>query len=337
MLLGYLPEKASTFAPEIDGAFNFILYVCIFFFVAVIGLKIFFIFKYKRRSEDEVTPRITHNLLLEVVWTVIPLIIVMFMFYVGYKTFFTMMTPPQGKFTDIYVTGQKWRWKFQYETGLEVISSPTQREDVKDYPLLTVPVDTPIRLILTSKDVLHSFAVPAFRIKRDVIQNQRRETWFQATKEGTYLYTCNEMCGQDHSQMIGYVKVVSKEAFKTYLADNKPSVDPLTVGKKIFTQQCSSCHSNEAPSEKNFAMQGPTWFGLYTGTGDRTRPVAGKGDVKVDFDYIAKAIREPKEELAIVEYGPKKGQTYPPAMAPFANFSDDQIKAIITYMKTLNK
>ena len=329
MLLGYLPEKASTFAPQVDGAFNFILWVCIFFFVLVIGLMVYFVFKYKRRSEDEVTPRITHNLALEVVWTTIPLIIVMFMFYIGYKTYFNMLTPKkdQGKYTDIYVTGQKWKWTFEYDNGATIVSNPVKAAGQKqEGAVWTVPVNTPIRLILTSKDVLHSFAVPAFRIKRDVIRNQRRETWFTATQVGQYLYTCNEMCGTDHSQMIGYVNVVSKEDYEKFLVDNKPASDPLELGKQLYAQ-CSGCHANEKGKVGGI---GPNWWGLYPVEGENVRKVQG-GEVKVDYDYIAKSIREPQAHIALDE----NGNPYATKMAAF-QFSDDQIKAIVTYMKTLN-
>ena len=345
MLLGYLPEKASTFAPAVDNAFNFILYVCIFFFVLLIGLKIYFIFKYKRRSEDEVTPRITHNLALEVVWTIIPLIIVMFMFYIGYKTYFNMLTPKQdqGAFTDIYVTGQKWIWEFEYDNGTKIISAPDkakvkahpanvaelseEEQKAKTLPVLTIPVNKPIRLILTSKDVLHSFAVPAFRIKRDVIKNQRRETWFQATQEGQYIYTCNEMCGTDHSRMIGYVNVVSEKEYAQFLEDNKPASDPLELGKQLYAQ-CSGCHANE--KSPAVAKLGPNWWGLYPVEGEKVRKVQG-GEVKVNFDYIAKSIRDPQAHIAL----DPSGKPYATKMSAF-DWSDDQIKAIVTYMKTLN-
>ena len=165
----WLPEKASTFVDIVDPAFMLYYWISVFFFVLICALIIVFMIKYVRKRPDQLaTAQITHNLPLELSWTIIPLIIVMILFFIGMKGYLHMRVPPADAL-QVNVMGQKWSWSFTYPTGA-----------VND--TLVVPVNTPVKLVMTSRDVLHSFFIPAFRTKADVIPNRYHSLWFQATR-----------------------------------------------------------------------------------------------------------------------------------------------------------
>jgi cytochrome c oxidase subunit 2 len=184
----WLPEQASDAASGVDNLFSFIFWISLFFFALIVILMLVFVVRYRRREGVEPEPSPSHNTALEVTWTVIPLLLVMVIFAWGFKVYIDMRTPPANSY-EVQVTGQKWKWLFTYPTG---------HVDEE----LHVPVDQPVRLVMTSEDVIHSFYVPAFRIKQDVVPGRYSKVWFRATKVGTYQIFCAEYCGTGHSDML---------------------------------------------------------------------------------------------------------------------------------------
>ncbi len=167
-----MPEQASTLAPDIDFIFAVITWICIFFFVLIVALIVIFVVKYHRPPGVQAESNVTHNTPLEVVWTVIPLILVIVIFYVGMKGYINIRSAPLGAY-EINVIAQKWNWQFNYRNGA------TTSE-------LIVPVNTPVKMIMRSKDVLHALFIPAFRVKQDVVPGRVTSLWFEATKNGVY-------------------------------------------------------------------------------------------------------------------------------------------------------
>lgn len=345
----YFSPEASTFAEGTDSVFMFITWVSIFFFVAIVGLMTLFVIKYRRKSEDEVTPNISHNLLLEIVWSIVPIILVMFMFYWGYKAFDRMNDPKaaiaeaDGKeVIDLYVKGYQWYWEIAYPHGLKINSnsskvegnlnfkkfSDDEKENDRNY--MVVPVNRVVRLNMTSNDVIHSFAVPAFRVKKDVIKKRNSMIWFKATEKGTYIYTCNEMCGKDHSKMIGYIRVVSEDKYKEWV--KRTAVDTRSTwekGRDRYNSVCKACHTLDGTVKPG---QGPSWKGLFTyenglPVGKVDHAIEGEVIKQVGFDYIEESVNRPMKKLAKGFQGGMGPQT----------MTDAQVREIILFMSSPDK
>jgi len=307
----FLPPEGSTLAHQTDTLFWFVHISGLILTVGLIVVIVYFVIKYHRKSEDEVTPLITHNNTLEITWSVIPLIFVLIVFGWGYKVYMEQQTVPDDAY-EVNVTAQQWAWGFDYDNGAHSMKE------------LHVPAGRPVKLVMTSKDVIHSFYVPAFRLKQDVLPNRYTEIWFNAPKPGRYQIFCAEYCGTGHSQMLGTVVVQKPQKFQTWLAKNKggaaaSNLPPAKLGKQIYEQYaCSTCHSTDG-SKKT----GPTWKGLF---GSKVQLSNGK-TVTADEDYIRESIEKPHAKIV-------KG--FQPVMPSFqGQFSDDQINGIIAYIKTL--
>ena len=198
------PEQASTSAQRVDALMALLLSVAVFFTVLIGALIFFFAIKYRRRSPTDRPPRITGSLKLELGWTLIPAAIALVIFLAGASVYFYIVQPPAGT-EEIYVVGKQWMWKIQHRSGQREINE------------LHVPVGKPIKLTMTSEDVIHSFFVPAFRIKADVLPNRYVHTWFTATKPGTYPLFCSQYCGTGHSDMTGWVVVMPPDQYQAWL------------------------------------------------------------------------------------------------------------------------
>ena len=203
--LPFFPQQASVQAGQVDAVYFFLVAVTAFFSLLIAGLIAFFAAKYRRRSDDEVGVVIHGSLALELLWTVIPFGIVMVMFGWGAKVFFDLYRPPAGAM-EIYVVGKQWMWKVQHMDGQREINE------------LHVPVGRPVKLIMGSEDVIHSFYIPAFRVKADVIPGRYNNLWFEATKPGRYHLFCAEYCGTKHSGMIGSVVAMPPDEFQAWLS-----------------------------------------------------------------------------------------------------------------------
>ena len=305
----WMPPKVSTVAHHVDSLFDFILWISVFFFVLIVVLMVYFVIKYRHREGVEAESSASHNTLLEVTWTIIPVILVMVIFFFGFKGYLDMATPPANAY-EILVDGQKWNWSFTYPNGYVDEN-------------LHAPVDRPIRLILSSADVIHSLYVPAFRIKMDVVPGRYTKAWFEATEPGEYQLFCAEYCGTSHSDMLAMVVVHPAGEFELWLekASNfLETMTPVEAGQKLFAVRgCMQCHSVDGT-----AKTGPTMAGIF----GRTEALADGGTVVADENYIRESILEP---MAKVVAG------YEPVMPTYqGRLKDAEIMAIIEYLKTLS-
>lgn len=307
-----LPPAKSTLAEQTDSLFWFVHLSSLALTIGLIAVIIYFVYKYRRKSEDEVTPLITHNNKLEVTWSVIPLILVLIVFGWGYKVFMNQQTTPPDAY-EINVTAQKWIWQFQYENGARTTGK------------LHVPAGRPIKLVMTSNDVIHSFYVPAFRQKQDVVPGRYTEMWFNAPEPDSAIIFCTEYCGTGHSDMMGEVVIHEPKEFENWLASNaggagKPEdLPPAEWGKQLAQEYaCATCHSTDGSK-----LVGPSWKGIF-GTEET---MSDGSTVTVDENYIRESILEPNAK--VVEGFPGVMNTYQ------GQLNDEQINAIIEYIKTL--
>lgn len=307
-----LPPARSTLAHQTDTLFWFVHISSLVLTVGLLATLCYFVWKYRRKSEDEVTPLITHNNKLEVTWSVIPLIMVLIVFGWGYQVYTAQRVAPADAY-EVKVTAQKWLWQFTYENGARTTEE------------LHVPAGRPVKLIMGSQDVIHSFYVPAFRVKQDVVPGRYTELWFNAPEPGESIIFCTEYCGTGHSDMLGKVIVHEQEDFENWLAANagggsKPAdMPPAEWGKELVQQwACTTCHSTDgSPSV------GPTWQGVF----GSQEQLADGSTVTVDENYIRESILEPNAKVV---------QGFPPVMNTYkGQLNDEQINAIIEYIKSL--
>lgn len=209
-----LPPQKSTLAEHTDALFNFVNVTSIILLTGITIAIIYFAWKYRRRSENDVTPVITHNNKLEITWSVIPLILVMIVFGWGLNGYMQLTTPPADAY-EIRVVGKSWLWEFHYETGFVSVNE------------LHVPVNRPVKLVMSSDDVLHSFYIPDFRVKMDVLPNRYTSLWFEATEIGESVIFCTEYCGTAHSNMLATAHVHSADDFITWLETAGSADDSL--------------------------------------------------------------------------------------------------------------
>ncbi|MFH1279604.1 MAG: cytochrome c oxidase subunit II [Candidatus Eisenbacteria bacterium] len=306
----WMPEQASTVAGGVDRLFDFILYISLFFFLLIVGLMVLFVIRYRRRKGVDAEKSATHHTALEVTWTVIPLILVGVIFYLGFVGYMNLATPP-GNSYEVNVTAQKWSWMFTYPNGYVDQN-------------LHAPVDVPVRLVMTSEDVIHSFFVPAFRVKKDVVPGRYSNVWFEATEPGEYDLFCAEYCGTSHSDMIAKVIVHPPGEFEIWLEQASDFLDrmsPAEAGAKLYAARgCKQCHTADGSSNI-----GPSFKGLYGRKGvfdDGTAYTA-------EENYLRQSILEP---MAYIVAG------YEAVMPTYqGRLKDREITAIIEYMKTLSE
>jgi len=264
------PEQASSMAAKVDALYWFLIGVSVFFGTLISALVISFAVKY-RRSRQRVAVQIEGSVPLELAWTFIPLGITMFIFVWSTVVFFGLRRAPAGAM-EINGVGKQWMWKFQHPQGQREINQ------------LHVPVGRDVKMRLVSQDVIHSFYVPAFRVKMDVIPGRYTTAWFRATKTGTYHLFCAEYCGTAHSGMIGQVVVMEPSQFEAWLAGGKAEGSLASVGEKLFQDLgCITCHRDDAQA------RGPSLRGLF---GKEVRLQDGR-TVTADETYIRESIVNP--------------------------------------------
>ena len=226
----------------------------------IAGLIVAFAFKYRRRHDDEVGVAIHGSLALELLWTIIPFVICMVMFAWGAKVFFDLYRVPAGAM-EIFVVGKQWMWKVQHMDGKREINE------------LHVPIGRPVKLIMGSEDVIHSFYIPAFRVKADVIPGRYNTMWFTATKPGTYHLFCAEYCGTKHSGMIGSVIVMEPAEYQAWLDGGRSEDSPVDAGEKLFTANgCVTCHVEDEPGARPDPEQPLRTRGRAAATAARSSP-----------------------------------------------------------------
>ena len=314
-MFDWLPENASNLARGVDNVLIFVTVISVFFFFLISAFLVGFAIKYRRRAENEETPYITGNEPLEIVWTIIPSVLLMVIFAWGYIEFKEMRTPPEGAL-EVNVTAQQWLWQFDYYDGKKTINE------------LYVQQGRPVKMVMRSNDVLHSFFVPDFRVKQDILPGNYTQLWFIPTKVGTFELFCAEYCGTNHSKMLAKVKVLSPEAFAIWErgvgidkgAALASALPPAERGQRIYERTgCNACHSIDVT-----IGVGPGFKGLF----GKTEKLQDGGTVVVDENYIRESILTPQATMV---------EGYPPVMPSFQGIlSDEEITDIIEYIKTLN-
>ena len=305
--LKFLPEQASRHATDVDRLTLLLLLISVFFTVLIAFLVIYFAIKYRRRAPLQTSAPIADSshsrlaLMIEITWSVIPLLIVAFLFLAGAKVFVRAQQPPKDA-TEIYVMGKRWMWQLQHLTGAREINE------------LHVPVGKPIRLIMISEDVIHDFGLPAFRMKQDVLPGRFTSEWFAPTRAGEYHLFCDQYCGADHSKMVGTIYVMEPAQYQQWLEGRPADVAPTIAGEKLFAQYgCVTCH----------ASRGPSMAGLY----GRMVDLQGGGSVLADENYLRESILYPSAKI-------KRG--YPPIMPSFhGQLTEDQVIQLVAYIKSM--
>jgi cytochrome c oxidase subunit II len=299
------PEQASSFAARVDALYFFLIAITTFFVTLIFSLVIYFAAKYRRRSEAERPRPVATDVRLEILWTVIPLILVMISFAWGARLYLTMSEAPVDAM-EIRAVGRQWMWKFQHPTGSREINQ------------LHVPIGTPIKIILASEDVVHSFYVPAFRVKMDVVPGRYTAAWFEATKEGAFHLFCAEYCGTQHSGMIGRVVVMKPADYQRWLSGSSGDEPPAVAGEALFKQRgCAGCHALQS------GAMGPSLRGLF---GSRVKLQSGQ-TITADEAYIRESILNPKAKIVA---------GYQPIMPTFqGQLGEEQLHQLIAYLKSL--
>ncbi len=301
------PQSASTVADRVDALYFYLVAVTLFFTVLIFGLIFYFALKYRRRSEEE-RPRPIHGSLgLEIFWSAVPLALSMVMFFWGASLYFDLTRPPRDTL-DISVVGKQWMWKIQHPDG---------RREINE---LHIPVNTAVKLTLTSEDVIHSFYIPAFRVKMDVLPGGYQTLWFEANQTGEYHLFCAEYCGTWHSSMIGRVVVMDPVEYATWLSGGPPPESMEAAGKRLFERmQCHTCHP-PGPGRR-----GPSLVGLFGS------PVALQtGETLVaDETYLRESILNSRARIVA---------GYPPIMPVFqGQLTEEQVLELIAFIKSLSE
>lgn len=320
-----MPTDASTFAEGTDSLYYFIIALDVIFFVLIIGAMLYFMVKYKRRHKDQQTSSITHNGKIEFLWSAVPAVLLVVIFVWGEVDFVKQnISPPDA--IDVRVTGRKWYWTVEYPDYPGVQLTSNVEEPVVS---LIVPKGRPVRLTMTSADVIHSFYIPAFRIKKDVVPGRYTNMWFEPTRVGEFNLFCTEYCGDWHSKMTGVVKVLEPEQFEAALQEaGKLEMEEgeslAAFGERIYSRRgCNACHSVDGSK-----ATGPTWKGVW----GSTEQFVDGGSVTVEGaegeNYIKESILNPNAKIVAGYAGV--------GMPSFqGQLNDEQITAIIEYIKTL--
>jgi cytochrome c oxidase subunit 2 len=301
----WLPEAASTLAQDVDPLYNFVTWVSTLMFIGVVGAMLWFMFRYRRRDARELPPLVHESRVLEAAWIVVPTILVLAVFTWGFQAFVKINTAPPDSY-QITVRAKQWLWEYEYVNGVTTAGE------------LHVPVGRPVRLMMSSQDVLHSFFVPQFRVKQDVLPNRYSSVWFEATKPGEYEIFCTEYCGTQHSGMIGKVFVHTEAEFQQWLASQNEDVAPEVLGERVYNQQgCAACHSTDGT-----VKVGPSFKGLF-GKSEAT----SAGTVTADENYLRESIVNPAAKLVN-----GFGNVMP---ASYSALSQKQMDGLIAYIKSL--
>jgi cytochrome c oxidase subunit II len=318
----WMPRSVNSAADESDIMFYSVLALSAFFFIAIAFAVVYLTIKYRHRPGHKPQPSAAHNDAMEITWTVIPTIITVFLFWYGWRSYINVVTPPQ-KAVEVDVLAWRWNWQFTHANGV------TDSD-------LHVPVNTPVRLVMTSKDVLHAFYAPAMRVKQDIVPRRYTYSWFNATKPGTYRLTCAEYCGTSHAQMAclqtdkhtgaclrrAVVVVHAPGDYERYLADKEAEssqLPPEELGKKLYEKKgCNACHTVDGTPRV-----GPSFYQQF-GT---TISLADGSKVPMDENYIRESLMSPQA----------KGRPgFPPSMPSFeGQLKEVEITGLIAYIKSL--
>jgi cytochrome c oxidase subunit II len=300
------PERASTIAAEVDALYFFLVGLSAVMAALIATLVVTFAIKFHRRHSDQVGAQVHGGLMLELAWTIVPFLITMVIFFWGAKVYFVMASPPPETL-NIYVVGKQWMWKVQHTTGQREINE------------LHVPVGRPVKLIMTSEDVIHNFSIPAMRVKGDVIPGRFVQIWFEPTRPGTYQIFCAEYCGTKHSGMTGQVVVMEANAYQAWLSGGEGEGSLASTGEKLFADlACNTCHRPDSRG------RGPVLRNVF---GHPVQLQDGSV-VTADENYLRESILTPAAKVTA---------GYQPVMPAFQGLvSEEQLLALIEYIKSLS-
>lgn len=303
---------SSTFAEGVDLAFYLILGIAVFFLVGITAVMIYFVFKYNKKRHPKADTSITGSTKLELIWTIIPTILVFVMFYFGWAGFAPMREAPEDSIK-VKAIARMWSWTFEYANG-------------KKSDKLIVPKDKPVKLDLISVDVIHSLYIPAFRIKEDVVPGRNNKMWFTATEFGSFDLFCAEYCGLRHAYMLTTVEVVNDSAWNEWMKtpEGKSDLDKVSEGFNVIKMNgCVACHSSDGTK-----LVANSFKGIF---GQTHKVVTGgqEREVLVDADYITRSIYEPDADVVV---GFNQG-----LMPSYKGMiTDEEVAQVVEYLKSLS-
>ncbi|MBN1339806.1 MAG: cytochrome c oxidase subunit II [Bacteroidales bacterium] len=302
-------SDASNFVKGVDLSFAVILGISVIFLVGITAVMIYFVWKY-RRSKNPKATQIEGNNKLEILWTVIPTILVLIMFYYGWLGYKPMRDIPEDAIP-IKATAQMWSWNFEYANG-------------KNSDTLVVPLNKAVKLDLVSRDVLHSLYVPAFRIKEDVVPGRTNKMWFIAQETGKYDLFCAEYCGLRHAYMLSKVVVLPEDEYTKWYNDTTSALANVHPGLQVIKKNaCVSCHSFDGTK-----LVGPSFRGIW-GKSETVVTDGKERSITVDEDYLRRSIYDPNADI-VIGYNPGLMISYKELIG------EDDLAQIIEYLKTLN-
>ncbi|MES2963408.1 MAG: cytochrome c oxidase subunit II [Bdellovibrionota bacterium] len=328
----FMPPAATEIASKVDDIYAFLLWGSLLSFIILIGGMIYFVWKYKRQTGSDKTAYITHNHTAEFLWSFIPFVVFMFAFAWGWIVYHEMRSFPDNAL-EVHVIGKKWDWRFLYKNGKE-ITTTFDSANKAQAPTMVVPLGRAVKLIMSSekmnpkgddptdRPVLHSFFIPAFRVKQDVVPGRYTAIWFQADKLGEYQVFCTEFCGAQHYAMQAKVRVVSVADFEAWLSsEGNADLSLVDKGRALYASKaCIGCHTLDG-----VRGVGPSFKGLF---GKEEAMDDGK-KIMVDENYLRESILDPQKTI-VATY------SKPSPMPPFAGqLSDDDLSAIIEFIKTV--
>jgi cytochrome c oxidase subunit 2 len=321
-----LPEQASQHARDVDGLHYFVVLTTMAAAVAIFSAALWFMVRYRRRSEADRTPEVQPHHWHEALFVGVPLAIFLLWFAIGFRQYVDLARPPAGAM-DVFVQGKKWMWKFAYQGG------PSSLD------VLRVPAGRPVRLLLTSRDVIHSFFVPELRVKQDALPGRYTQTWFEADRPGRYQIFCAEYCGLSHSGMLGELVVMPPADFDAWLAEQRrgealaqaqdgaatrgeqvlPGSDLLAEGRTVAVQQgCFKCHSVDGSRHI-----GPTFQDLW----QRREKLSTGEVVTADEAYLTRSMMDPAAQVVA---------GYQNVMPSFqGRMTPPEVAAVVEYLKSL--
>jgi cytochrome c oxidase subunit 2 len=302
-----LPEQLSTGAAEVDDLYMFVYWFSVIFTAIIVGVMLYCVVKFRRRPGVKAEP-VGHNLKLEVAWTVIPLFFVVILFHYGFKVYVHNAVAAEGAL-EIRVHGKQWLWDFEYPNGNHSTG------------MVHIPVNKPVKFIMSSDDVIHSFYVPGARLKRDAVPGMYTFIAFTPNTVGDMQVFCAEYCGTSHSGMLATIKVDTQEVFDKAMKEGVAKPDGMSDaewGADLYSKNaCKTCHTVDGSK-----LVGPTWKGIW----GRSETLTDGSTVTVDENYVKESILKPQAKVV--------GGFTTAQMPPFT-LNDKQIDAIIAYMKTL--
>jgi len=301
----FQPSAASSIANSVDQLYYLLSGITAFFTVLIFSIIFYFMIKYRRKSEGESGTATPTPMSLELAWTIIPSLMCVVLFIWSSSLYVRNGRPPAAS-TEIFVIGKQWMWHLQHPEGPREINE------------LHVPVGVPVKLTMISQDVIHDFYIPAFRVKKDVLPGRYSSLWFQPTDAGTYHLFCAQYCGTNHSEMVGWVYVMSPQDYAAWLAGGEKTESMAQQGERLFSQfGCGGCHSSDSGG------RGPSLAGVY-GRPEKTQ----SGETRVVDEAL---IRQ-----AIVNPNSVRLPGYQAIMPTYqGQIDDEQILQLVAYVKSL--